>query len=129
MGALRRMRRHLGRRDKPKPADDSAAGLIAAPRSAAVETIVDSNPTTPGQLLKAALLLADLDRLDLAKKYLAQLAASKPDENTLAESAGQIDPEMLLRVSATSGFAAGRARNLRRRFWRRPGSWCAIRSG
>jgi hypothetical protein len=74
--------------------------LDAAPRSAAVETIVDSNPTTPAQLLKAALLLADMDRLDLAKKYLAQLSASKPDENVLAESAGQIDPEMLLRVSA-----------------------------
>jgi len=65
----------------------------------AVDTIVASNPTTPGQLLRAALVLADLDHVDLAKKYLKQLADSKPDEKALADAVVDVDSDMLVRIA------------------------------
>ncbi|HZZ28091.1 MAG TPA: hypothetical protein VFE46_08820 [Pirellulales bacterium] len=91
------------------PKDDAAVKTDAALKAAqaimtakpdpAVDTIVDSNPHTPAQLLQAAAVLADLGRVDLAKKYLQQLADAKSDENALAEAAGQIDPATLLRLA------------------------------
>jgi CheY-like chemotaxis protein len=68
-------------------------------RDPAVDTIVASNPTTPGQLLRAALLLADLDHIDLAKKYLKQLADAKPDEKALADAVVDVDSDMLVRIA------------------------------
>jgi CheY-like chemotaxis protein len=82
-----------------KDVESAAAPVVFAKPDPAVDTIVDSNPTTPAQLLQAAALLADLDRVDLAKKYLQQLAAAKPDENALAEAAGQVQPATLLRLA------------------------------
>ncbi len=64
-----------------------------------MDTIVDSNPQTPAQLLRAALLLVDLDRVDLAKKYLQQMAAGKFDDIALAEAAWHLDPAMLMRLA------------------------------
>jgi DNA-binding response OmpR family regulator len=88
----------------PVAAAPAEAALATAPvqiakRDPAVDTIIASNPTTPGQLLRAALLLADLDHVDLAKKYLAQLAASKPDEKALADAVVEVDSDMLVRIA------------------------------
>ncbi len=73
--------------------------VVAAKPDPAVDTIIDSNPQTPAQVLRAVGRLADLDRIDLAKKYLQQLAAAKVDEAALAEAAWQIDPGTLLRIA------------------------------
>ncbi|HEY2826283.1 MAG TPA: hypothetical protein VGJ04_01680 [Pirellulales bacterium] len=84
---------------KSAAAKAAAAAPVAIKPDPAVDTIVDSNPHTPGQLLQAAAVLADLDRIDLAKKYLQQLAAAKPDEEALAEAAAQVEPATLLRLA------------------------------
>ncbi len=69
-----------------------------------VDTIVESNPQTPRELLKAATLLADLGHADLAKPYLQKLIAAKLDESALADLAGQIDPAALVRMAANAGL-------------------------
>ncbi len=49
---------------------EAPAPVISTKPDPAVDTIVESNPKTPGALLQAASILTDLDRVDLAKKYL-----------------------------------------------------------
>ncbi len=71
---------------------------------AAVDSIVDSNPQTPAEVLRAAGILADLGRADLAKKYLDQLAGAKPDENALADAAAKVDKDLLMKVAANSAL-------------------------
>ena len=75
------------------------APVVIAKPDPAVDTIVESNPHTPGELLKAAAVLTDLERIDLAKKYLQQLVAVKPDEEALAEAGAQIEPATLMRLA------------------------------
>jgi DNA-binding response OmpR family regulator len=72
--------------------------IEAANRDVAVETIIDSKPTSPAELLQAAAILADLGRADLAKAYLQQLAAMNPGEAALAEAAGKVDADVLMRL-------------------------------
>src|SRR5262245_28480512 len=61
---------------RPAAIPEAGAAPPAAPLAVkpdpAVDTIVDSNPQTPGELLRAAGILADLGRADLAKRYLQQ---------------------------------------------------------
>ena len=78
---------------------EAPAPVISTKPDPAVDTIVESNPKTPGALLQAASILADLDRVDLAKKYLQQLVAAKPSEEALAEAAVQVEPGVLLRLA------------------------------
>ncbi|MCC7087241.1 MAG: hypothetical protein IT427_19740 [Pirellulales bacterium] len=73
--------------------------IESANRNVAVETIIDSKPTSPAELLKAAAILADLGRPDLAKAYLKQLADSKPGEAALAEAAGKVAADVLMRLA------------------------------
>src|SRR5215813_4968295 len=83
-----------------KPAADEAlAPIVESKPDPAVDSIVDSHPQTAGELLRAAVVLADLDRPDLARKYLQQLAAAKPSEDALAEAIGIVDTPMLLRLA------------------------------
>ena len=87
------------------PAADATSAAAAdaisfAKPDPAVDTIVDSNPQTPAEVLHAAAILSDLDRADLAKKFLDRLATAKPDENSLAEAAAKVDKNLLLRIAA-----------------------------
>ena len=70
----------------------------------AVDTIVESNPETPRELLRAALVLADLDRADLAKKYLQKMIDAKLDEQALAELASHVDSDYLLRIATNKSL-------------------------
>jgi hypothetical protein len=80
----------------PAPATVPA---LPQPPDPAVDTIVDSNPKTPAELLRAAAILVDLNRPDLAKKYLQQMAATPADEKSLADAALQLDPAALMRLA------------------------------
>jgi DNA-binding response OmpR family regulator len=88
----------------PKPAAELpkpvAPTLESANGDVAVETVIDSKPTSPAELLRVAATLADLGRPDLAKAYLQQLAAANPGEAALAEVAGKIDADVLMRLSS-----------------------------
>jgi CheY-like chemotaxis protein len=55
----------------------------AQPADPVVLAIVESKPTKPDQLILAVQTLVSLERFDLAKKYLAQLLADRPDADTL----------------------------------------------
>jgi DNA-binding response OmpR family regulator len=87
--------------DAPKittPTIESAKGDVAA------ATIIDSNPTTPTELLRAAATLADLGRPDLAKAYLQQLANANPGEEALAEVAGKVDADLLMQIASSEAL-------------------------
>lgn len=80
------------------PTIESAKGDVAA------ETIIDSKPTTPAEILRAAAALADLGRADLAKAYLQQLAATNPGEEALVEAAAKVDPDVLMRIASSEAL-------------------------
>ncbi len=88
----------------PKPAAGDVMPVIVK-HDPAVDTIVESNPKTPRELLRAAAILADLDRADLAKKYLQKLLAAKLNDEALADLAAHVDSDLLLRMSTNKALA------------------------
>jgi hypothetical protein len=76
----------------PKPAVEGAAPAAAKPAVVdptkhdplPIELLRAAKPTTPEQLLAAAQGALQFGRADEAKRYLAQLLASKPADETLA---------------------------------------------
>jgi CheY-like chemotaxis protein len=83
-----------------KPGVIDETGPVSLPLGPAVETILESKPKTPRALLEAANSLAALDRPDLAKQFLDQLLAAKPDAATLADLARQFGSAALLQMAA-----------------------------
>jgi HEAT repeat protein len=81
---------------KPGAADETP---VYRPPDPAVDTIVESKPTTPRGMLQAAISLAALDRPDLAKQFLDQLLAAKPDAAVLADLARQFGSDTLLQLA------------------------------
>ncbi len=67
---------------KPAPAPTIE---LPKPNEAEVQTILDTNPKTPAELMQAVVALVQLDRLDAAKPLLQQLLNSKPDAITSAD--------------------------------------------
>ena len=98
---------------KGKPAKPDAAAPAAGPKpidpltpaAAAIQTILDSNPTTPTQLFHAADLLASLGRPDLGKMYLQQLLKANPNQDALASIHKQYGAAELLRVAQSKPLA------------------------
>jgi CheY-like chemotaxis protein len=82
-----------------KAAAAAEAAAAAHPPNPAVDTIIESKPTTPRELVQAAVSLAALDRADLAKQYLDQLLIGKPNAATLADLARQIGSGPLLQMA------------------------------
>jgi CheY-like chemotaxis protein len=70
------------------------------PLNPAVATILDSKPKTPRALLQAAVSLSALERPDLAKQFLDQLLAAKPDSAALADLARQFGSATLLQIAS-----------------------------
>ncbi len=69
------------------------------PPNPAVDTIVESNPKTPRDLLQAAVSLAALDRPDLAKRYINQLLASEASGPALADLARHFGSATLMQLA------------------------------
>lgn len=65
----------------------------------AVLAIMESEPSTPAELLEAASILANLGQPGLAKPMLQQLVAANLDEAGLAELSHSSDTPRLLRLS------------------------------
>jgi hypothetical protein len=95
--------------DKP-PAENRAKGPAgskaapaekeAAPPTLDVTAILETKPTTPSECLRAAKVLADLKRPDLAKELLKKVLDAKLDQQQLLELNGQIDPTVFLDLTA-----------------------------
>jgi HEAT repeat protein/CheY-like chemotaxis protein len=84
-----------------KPAD----AAIYHPPDPAVDTIVDSKPKTPRELLQAAVSLTALDRADLAKQFLDQLLAAKPDAPALADLARHFGSATLMQIAGDKSLS------------------------
>ena len=73
--------------------------------SAAVRAIRQSNPATPEQLFDAIQMLIRLDRTDLAKEYLQQLAGLPLDDAALGKLHERFGTADMIRLSTTSDLA------------------------
>lgn len=99
-----------------KPANKEGAAPKAAPAKAAagggdedikmpvrpdpaVEAILATNPTTPAELTRAAKIMADLQRPDLAKAYLKKVLAAKLDQKQLAGLVEQFGSPMFVSMA------------------------------
>lgn len=80
-------------------------GAAYRPPDPAVETILESKPTTPAGMLDAALTLSSLERPDLAKQFLDQFLAAKPDQAALAEVARRLGGGTLFQLAANKALA------------------------
>ncbi len=83
----------------------SAAGAIEveeplAPEDPAVAAILETKPTTPGECVRAAKILSDLKRPDLAKQFLQKVIATKLDQSALAKLAEQFGSATFFQLSA-----------------------------
>jgi len=85
---------------KAKPGQDVEASKPPVPRDPAVDAVVDSKPTTPAELLRAAKILAGLGRADLAKEYLQKLLDAKPKAAQLAALAEQFGSAVFVDLAA-----------------------------
>ncbi len=101
---------------KPAPANPApakkgpATGLKPAETefhapNPAVDTIVDSKPKTPRELLQAAISLTALERPDLAKQFLDQLLAAKPDAMALADLARHFGSATFMQIAGDKSLA------------------------
>jgi hypothetical protein len=95
---------------KPKP-NDPAAGAAdktektdaeepAVPEDPAVAAILATKPATPGECIRAAKILSDLKRSDLAKQFLQKVIEAKLDDPALAKLADQFGSAMFVQLSA-----------------------------
>jgi hypothetical protein len=71
----------------------------APPNDPAVQSILDTNPKTPAELMQASIALAALDRADLAKTLLRQLIGAKPDATTSAGLVHRFGSAAFLRLA------------------------------
>ncbi|MBA2114703.1 hypothetical protein [Bremerella alba] len=68
--------------------------------TAAIQTIKESNPTTPEQLIDAALLSADLGRSDLSKVYLQKLIENDPNEDEVLAAQQKLGTGRIFRLQS-----------------------------
>jgi CheY-like chemotaxis protein len=81
------------------PAEPKKLGLAA-------QTVLDLNPQTPAEMLRAAITLLDLGATQEAKSFLAKLEQSKLDDAALAELVHKFGSGELLRLSANPALEA-----------------------
>jgi hypothetical protein len=84
----------------PKAASPSPAAKVAPPADTpAVAAILETKPATPEECVKAAKILADLDRADLAKGFLKKVLDSKLDSAQLAKLNDDVGSPVFLDMS------------------------------
>lgn len=76
-----------GKQAAGKQAADAPAVANPVPDSPAVAAILETNPSTPAELVRAAKILGDLQRPDLGKQFLARVIAAKLNPQQLADLA------------------------------------------
>lgn len=81
------------------PAEPKKLGLAA-------QTVLDLNPQTPAEMLRAAITLLDLGATQEAKGFLAKLEQSKLDDAALVELVRRFGGGELLRLGANPALGA-----------------------
>ena len=77
----------------------------AIPDKPAVAAILETKPTTPEERIRAAKMLADLNRADLAKGLIAKVLDAKLDPQQLADLGQQVGSPVLLDLSDRPALA------------------------
>ena len=72
------------------------------PEDPAVQAILEMKPTTPAELLRAARILADLKRVDLAKGMIKQVADANLDQAALAALVDGLGEAALVELASKS---------------------------
>jgi hypothetical protein len=86
--------------ETPKtPAEPKELGLAA-------QTVLDLNPQTPAEMLRAAITLFDLDATQEGKGFLAKLEQSRLDDAALAELVHKFGSGALLRLIGNPALKA-----------------------
>ncbi len=85
-----------------KPGRDAQAPQFESP---AVRSVLESNPSTPAELLQAVDVLADLDRTALARPLLAKLIAAQLDQETLTALVREFGSPIFLKLSRNEQLA------------------------
>ena len=80
--------------------DTELKDLVPEPEDPAVLAVLETEPSTLAQQARAAALLADLDRPDLARGFLKQIIAARPDQQQLAALAEQFDSSMFTAMAS-----------------------------
>ena len=84
-----------------EPVDVSAV----QPESVAVRAVLDSNPTTLAELVRAAKILADLDRPDKGREFLQMALGAKPTQQQLAALVERFGSSLLMDLAGRGGLA------------------------
>ena len=72
----------------------------AVPEDPAVAAILETKPATPSECIRAAKILSDLKRPDLAKQFLQKVIDAKLDTGALANLADRFGSAMFVQLSA-----------------------------
>lgn len=86
-----------------KPAEEAPA--VSPEASPAVQAILETKPTTPKELARAAKILADLERPDLAKKYLSTVLAANLDQQALAALQAELGSPVFIELGSRKDLA------------------------
>ena len=104
-----------------KPAASQPAAPVPPPMAPAVAAIMATKPATPGEKVRAAKILAGLDRPDLAKQMLAEVLAANLDQKQLFELEQTVRCSSFRQLVGTPGTGAGRESTCGRRIAGRSG--------
>jgi hypothetical protein len=90
---------------EPAPPAEAPASAPAQARpigeeeSPVIQSLMESQPTTPSELVHTASLLVDLRRPELAKPFVQQLVSAQLDEPTLAGLAEEFGTATFLKLA------------------------------
>ncbi|HEX4143501.1 MAG TPA: hypothetical protein VHY91_08115 [Pirellulales bacterium] len=90
--------------DAPAKAESPAAVDLRL-EDPAVRSVLEDNPKTPAELVRAITVLADLDRAALAKPLLEKLLGLKLDARALAALAGEFDSAVFMKLARNPELA------------------------
>ncbi len=100
----------LAEEPKPKPAKPPKAAAEkqpakeAPPEDPAVAAILETKPATPAECIRAAKILADLGRADLAKGFLKKALDANLDPKQLADLAEQLGAKTFLDMAGQAAL-------------------------
>ena len=77
---------------------------MLAPEDPAVAAIMATKPTTPVECARAAKILADLGRADLAKTFIKKVLDAHLDQQQLADLSEQLGPSTFFDLSARAAL-------------------------
>ena len=89
----------------PLRAQDDANATAEPLVNRDVEALLETKPSTPPELIRAAWLFAEFERPDLGKKMLSKFMAARPTNEQLIQLVEDLGKEMFLDIGAQKSLA------------------------